>query len=135
MVILDTNVVSELMRLHPKPAVVAWLDARPERDLFVTAVTEAAVRTGIAFLPWGRRRQNLVEAAARVEVGRRRPRVIRTRPWCPPGRSDPDVHSAFVQQPRDDEPEGDLREREGQRAVVVARPGLESVAEDPVVQR
>ena len=66
MVILDTNVVSELMRLHPEPAVVAWLDARPERDLFVTAVTEAEVRTGIAFLPWGRRRQSLVEAADRA---------------------------------------------------------------------
>ena len=66
MVILDTNVVSEFMRGHPEPAVVAWLNARPPHDLFVTAVTEAEVRTGIAFLPAGRRRRHLVRAANRA---------------------------------------------------------------------
>ena len=66
MVILDTNVVSEFMRRHPEPAVVAWLNARPPHDLFVTAVTEAEVRTGIAFLPAGRRRRHLVRAADRA---------------------------------------------------------------------
>ena len=66
MVILDTNVVSEFMRKRPEPAVVAWLNARPTRDLFVTAVTEAEVRTGIACLPAGRRRRYLVHAADRA---------------------------------------------------------------------
>lgn len=66
MVILDTNVVSEFMRRHPEPAVVAWLNARPPHDLFVTAVTEAEVRTGIAFLSAGRRRRHLVRAADRA---------------------------------------------------------------------
>ena len=63
MVILDTNVVSELMRPSPEPAVVAWLNARPPRDLFVTSLTEAEVRAGIAFLPRGKRRRELLEAA------------------------------------------------------------------------
>lgn len=66
MVVLDTNVVSELMRPSPEPAVVAWLNTRPPHDLFVTAVTEAEVRTGIAFLPAGRRRRHLVRAADRA---------------------------------------------------------------------
>jgi len=65
-VVLDTNVVSELMRPSPEPAVVAWLNTRPPHDLFVTAVTEAEVRTGIAFLPAGRRRRHLVRAADRA---------------------------------------------------------------------
>lgn len=66
MVILDTNVVSEFMRERPEPAVVTWLNARPTRDLFVTAVTEAEVRTGIAYLPAGRRRRQLIHAADRA---------------------------------------------------------------------
>ncbi len=59
MVVLDTNVVSELMQGEPSSQVLAWLDDRPTRELFVTAVTEAEVRTGIAFLPEGARRRGL----------------------------------------------------------------------------
>ena len=66
MVILDTNVVSELMRPRPEPTVVAWLNEHPSRDLFVTSVTEAEVRAGIAFLPRGERRRGLAEAADRA---------------------------------------------------------------------
>ena len=44
MVVLDTNVVSELMRDDPHADVLVWLDSRPTRELFVTAVTEAEVR-------------------------------------------------------------------------------------------
>lgn len=63
MVVLDTNVVSEMMRDAPNPEVLAWLDGRPTRELFLTAVTEAEVRAGIALLPEGRRRRGLTEAA------------------------------------------------------------------------
>lgn len=66
MVVVDTPVVSELMRHEPDPKVLTWLDRRPTRELFVTAVTEAEVRTGIAFLPDGARRRGLAEAAERV---------------------------------------------------------------------
>ena len=69
MIVLDTNVVSELMRKDPSAEVLAWMDNRPTRELFVTAVTEAEVRTGIAFLPEGARRRNLAEAAERAFTG------------------------------------------------------------------
>ena len=66
MIVLDTNVVSEMMRSNPHANVVAWLDRRPARELFVTTVTEAEVWTGIAFLPVGRRREALANAAERA---------------------------------------------------------------------
>lgn len=69
MVVLDTNVVSELMRDDPDANVLVWLDERPTRELFVTAVTEAEVRTGIAFLPEGKRRRAIADAADRAFGG------------------------------------------------------------------
>lgn len=69
MFVLDTNVVSELMRDAADPAVLAWVDAQPTDDLFVTAVTEAEVHVGIARLPVGRRRADLNAAAASVLEG------------------------------------------------------------------
>ena len=66
MVVLDTNVVSEIMREDPHAGVLVWLDERPTRELFVTAVTEAEVRTGIAYLPAGKRRSGIAEAAERA---------------------------------------------------------------------
>ena len=69
MVVLDTNVVSELMRATPSAEVLVWMDELPPRELFVTAVTEAEVRTGIAILPAGARRSGLVDAAERTLGG------------------------------------------------------------------
>ena len=69
MVVLDTNVVSELMQSASSSKVLAWLDDRPTRELFMTAVTEAEIRTGIAFLPEGGRRRGLAEAAERAFGG------------------------------------------------------------------
>ena len=66
MFIVDTNVISETMRAEPHVSVVTWLDSRPARDLFVTAITEAEIRSGVAMLPEGRRRRGLAEAAERV---------------------------------------------------------------------
>ena len=66
MFILDTNVVSEFMRRSPEPKVLAWLDDQPTSTLFVTAITEAEVRTGIAILPQGKRRCGLTDAAERA---------------------------------------------------------------------
>ena len=51
MFLLDTNVVSELMRERPNPQVLGWIDNQLTGDLFVTSVTEAEVRTGIAISP------------------------------------------------------------------------------------
>jgi predicted nucleic acid-binding protein len=66
MIILDTNVVSELMRPRPAPTVVAWLQRHPSRDLFTSAITVAEIRYGIARLPAGRRRETLAQAAAEI---------------------------------------------------------------------
>ena len=66
MIILDTNVISELMRDSPEQMVLAWLDAQPANSLFVTTITEAEILTGIALLPYGRRRRGLAEATERV---------------------------------------------------------------------
>jgi predicted nucleic acid-binding protein len=63
-ILLDTNVVSELMRREPAPPVLAWTDAQPH--LFISAVTRAEVELGVALLPEGRRKRGLEEAAARM---------------------------------------------------------------------
>jgi toxin FitB len=59
MIILDTNVVSEIMRLVPDADVLAWFTAQPENASFLTATTEAELRVGIAILPAGKRRDTL----------------------------------------------------------------------------
>lgn len=59
MILLDTNVVSELMRSAPERAVVAWVRRRPRSDLYFSTVGEAELRYGAAILPEGRRRDAL----------------------------------------------------------------------------
>ena len=66
MIVLDTNVVSELMRDSPQQTVLAWIRVQPVSSLFVTTVTEAEILTGIALLPYGRRQRGLSNAAVRV---------------------------------------------------------------------
>jgi toxin FitB len=66
MIILDTNVASELMRPSPAPAVASWVRARPANELCTTSITLAEIRYGIARLPAGRRRDLLKETADEV---------------------------------------------------------------------
>lgn len=66
MIILDTNVTSELMRASPAPVVMTWLRAQDPKELYSTAVTVAEIRYGIARLPNSARKRKLVEAAADV---------------------------------------------------------------------
>jgi predicted nucleic acid-binding protein len=63
MIILDTNVLSELMRPDPAPKVVAWVALQPTASLFTTSITQAEILLGLMLLPSGRRRRAL-EAAA-----------------------------------------------------------------------
>lgn len=58
--LLDTNVVSELIRRSPEPAVAAWVSGHPVEDLFFSAVSETELRYGVAILPVGRSRDTLV---------------------------------------------------------------------------
>ena len=66
MIVLDTNVVSELMRAKPAPAVLAWLHQSSGTGLYTTAVTVAEIRYGIARLPEGQRRESLHQAANEI---------------------------------------------------------------------
>ena len=66
MIILDTNVLSELMRPKPSARVLAWVARQPEADLFTTSITEAEIFYGIEVLPKGRRREHLTAAAELV---------------------------------------------------------------------
>ena len=60
MILLDTNVISELMRREPSAQVVAWIEERPRSRLGITAMTQAEVLYGIELLPKGRRKQALL---------------------------------------------------------------------------
>ena len=66
MIILDTNVLSALMRQTPKAPVLAWLDRQPAESVWITSVTLFEARLGLALLPKGRRRQALEAAFARL---------------------------------------------------------------------
>ena len=59
MILLDTNVISELMRAEPAQAVLDWFGKHDAADLCISAVTEAELRTGVAILPEGQRRDRL----------------------------------------------------------------------------
>ncbi len=62
MIVLDTNVVSELMRPVPNPAVLAWVDAQSDRDLWLCSVVVSELLYGLARLPMGSRRAQLTQA-------------------------------------------------------------------------
>ena len=63
MIVLDTNVISELMRAVPDPRVLAWLVRQPMAGLFTTTLTQAEIFYGLRLLPEGRRRDDLIAAA------------------------------------------------------------------------
>ena len=64
MIILDTNVLSALMRTEPEAHVVAWLDLQPTESVWITSITLFEARLGLALLPKGRRRATLEAAFA-----------------------------------------------------------------------
>ena len=65
-IILDTNVLSALMRIAPDPSVVAWLDRQPAESVWITSITVCEARLGLALLPQGRRRRVLEAAFTRL---------------------------------------------------------------------
>lgn len=56
MIVLDTNVVSEPWKIAPNPGVLAWIDAQAVETLYLSAITVAELRYGLATMPAGRRR-------------------------------------------------------------------------------
>ena len=61
MILLDTNVMSEPLRHAPEQRVVEWIDAQAIETLFLSAITVAELRAGVALLPAGKRREGLQE--------------------------------------------------------------------------
>ena len=66
MIILDSNVVSELMRPRPEENVVAWLDRQPRSSIWTTSVTVFEVRFGLRTMPAGKRRDIYTEGFERM---------------------------------------------------------------------
>lgn len=66
MIVVDTNVISELMRPSPSPVVLSWVRSRDQRDLYTTSVTVAEISYGIERLDVGRRRTDLKSAAEQI---------------------------------------------------------------------
>jgi predicted nucleic acid-binding protein len=64
MIVLDTNILSELMRPMPEAAVEQWLADQPEASVFISAITEAELRYGAKIMPPGKRQAAL---AAEIE--------------------------------------------------------------------
>ncbi|QBF34235.1 type II toxin-antitoxin system VapC family toxin [Thalassococcus sp. S3] len=62
MILLDTNVISELMKPRPSQAVLDWFAAQGTQRLVLSVITVAELRYGVACLPQGRRRRALDEA-------------------------------------------------------------------------
>ncbi|WP_440225105.1 type II toxin-antitoxin system VapC family toxin [Dokdonella sp. MW10] len=66
MIVLDTNVISELFRPRPDPAVMTWLAACPADDLFTSAVTRGELLYGAHILPAGQRKDALLAGLLRI---------------------------------------------------------------------
>lgn len=65
-ILLDTNVLSELMRPQPAAAVLAWFARQQGASFYIAAVARAEILLGIALLPDGQRRENLARAAEQM---------------------------------------------------------------------
>lgn len=66
MFILDTNILSAMMRSDRVPAVATWLDAQHEQELFTTAVSQGEILAGLAIMAAGRRRRDLEKTAGEM---------------------------------------------------------------------
>ena len=70
MILLDTSVISELVKVEPDPSVVAYLDSLAPDVVFTAAICEAEIRYGLARMPAGRRRDKLISRVSLFfEVG------------------------------------------------------------------
>jgi hypothetical protein len=63
MILLDTNVLAELMRLAPSSVVENWMGGQPAASLFISNITAAELRYGLALMPESRRRRQLAAQA------------------------------------------------------------------------
>lgn len=66
MIVLDTNVLSELMKPEASEAVVAWTSAQERASVFTTVITLAEIMYGIEIMPPGRRREARLQLATEI---------------------------------------------------------------------
>ena len=76
MILLDTNIVSEMMKPGPQPSVVTWLDEQDEATLFICAPVLAELRYGAELLPAGKRRNELGKVIDQIENDVFRGRIL-----------------------------------------------------------
>ena len=76
MIILDTDVLSDLMRQARDPAVVGWLDRQSRFSVWTTSITILEIRFGIALLPFGARRTQLENAFERTVAEKIEERIV-----------------------------------------------------------
>lgn len=76
MILIDTNVISEPLRVAPDPTVTAWIDAQNVETLFLAAISLAELRYGIAALPSGRRKDTLHQQVEQRVVPLFRGRIL-----------------------------------------------------------
>lgn len=76
MIILDTNVLSALMRTQPETVVVNWLDQQAVDSIWITTITVFETRLGLALLPAGRRRLGLETSFAHLLGAELKDRVL-----------------------------------------------------------
>jgi toxin FitB len=65
-ILLDTNVISEMMRLVPAPRVVEWFDKTAGQTMYTTMINQAELLAGVAALPLGKRRSRLASEIGKV---------------------------------------------------------------------
>ena len=69
MIILDSNVLSELMRPKPEERVIAWLDRQPQTSIWTTSITVLEIRFGLQVMPAGKRRTIYTQGFERLLDG------------------------------------------------------------------
>jgi hypothetical protein len=77
MILLDTNVLSEMMRPLPEPLVSAWVDNQPEERLWTASIVLSELHSGVDLMPIGRRQKALREAVEEMIVGDLRGRIFK----------------------------------------------------------
>jgi toxin FitB len=75
-IILDTNVISEVMLDRPEPTVLAWLDGLPDQSVWITSITVFEIRHGLEIMSAGRRRRALEKAFSEIIEGDLESRVL-----------------------------------------------------------
>ena len=76
MIVLDTNVISEIFRPSPDPAVMAWLQQQPEDVVYTTAITRGEMLYGVNIKPEGRQKETLRVGLLRIFAVRFPGRVL-----------------------------------------------------------